>query len=94
MNKDLYIVAIIFATICFGILNIQHNLELKRVHSLVIAEQNSKIEAMKFALELNKSNDNYIYMLNSMNRYAEELEYRIETMEKQNEILKDLRSSK
>ena len=70
MNKDLYIVAIIFATICFGILNIQHN------------------------LELNKSNDNYIYMLNSMNRYAEELEYRIETMEKQNEILKDLRSSK
>lgn len=94
MKKDLYAVAIIFATICFGILNFQHNLELKRVHKIIELEQNAKIEAMKIALELNKTNDSYVDMLASMNKYADELEYRLEVMEKQNQIIKDLRSSK
>lgn len=94
MKKELYVVAIVFATICFGISSFQHNLELKRVHKIIESEQNAKIEAMKLALELNKTNDSYIDMLASMNKYADELEYRLEVIEKQNQIIKDLRSSK
>ena len=39
-------------------------------------------------------NDSYVYMLNSMNEYADELEVKINVLENQNEIIKDLRSSK
>ena len=94
MKNDILIISIIFVAICFGISSFQNDLELKRLHKLIEAERESKVDAMKFALELNAMNDSYVYMLNSMNEYADELEAKINVLENQNEIIKDLRSSK
>lgn len=57
-------------------------------------EVNSKLEAISMAIELNNANDKYIDMLQSMNDYADDLHLRIETLENQSQIIKDLRSSK
>ena len=92
--KELVIVGIIFMGICFGLQSLEHNQELKRVHKLVEVERIAKIEAMKLSIELNNANDKYIDMLQSMNDYADDLHLRIETLENQSQIIKDLRSSK
>ncbi len=92
--KELVIVGIIFMGICFGLQSLEHNQELKRVHKLVEVERTAKIEAMKLSIELNNANDKYIDMLQSMNDYADDLHLRIETLENQSQIIKDLRSSK
>lgn len=54
-------------------------------------EIDNKIEAMSIALELNKSNDEYIAMLESMNKYADELESELYQYQN-NRLIKDLLS--
>ena len=51
MKNDLLITAIVFVAICFGISSFQNDLELKRLHKLIETERESKVDAMKFALE-------------------------------------------
>ena len=94
MKNDLIFVGLVLVAICFGINNFQHNLELKKVHKLVEVERIAKIEAMKLSIELSNANDKYIDMLQSMNDYADDLHLRIETLENQSQIIKDLRSSR
>ena len=51
-------------------------------------EKIKKIEAMQVAINLNKANNDYIEMLESMNKYADSLERDLE----QNKLLKDFLS--
>jgi hypothetical protein len=51
-------------------------------------EKVKKLEAMQVAINLNEVNDDYIVMLESMNRYADSLERDLE----QNKLLKDFLS--
>ena len=45
---------------------------------------------MQFAIELNKMNDEYIVMLDSMNEYADELVLEISGIYEDKKLLKDL----
>ena len=94
MKNDLIFVGLVLVAICFSLESYQNNQEMKRIHKLVEVERIAKIEAMKLSVELNNANDKYIDMLQSMNNYADELHLRIETLENQSQIIKDLRSSK
>ena len=94
MKNDLIFVGLVLVAICFSLESYQNNQELKRIHKLVEVERTAKIEAMKLYIELNNANDKYIDMLQSMNDYADDLHLRIETLENQSQIIKDLRSSK
>ena len=94
MKNDLIFVGLVLVAICFSLESYQNNQELKRIHKLVEVERTAKIEAMKLYIELNNANDKYIDMLQSMNDYADDLHLRIETLENQSQIIKDLRSSR
>lgn len=94
MKNDLIFVGLVLVAICFSLESYQNNQELKRIHKLVEVERTAKIEAMRLYIELNNANDKYIDMLQSMNDYADELHLRIETLENQSQIIKDLRSSR
>lgn len=94
MKNDLIFVGLVLVAICFSLESYQNNQELKMIHKLVEVERTAKIEAMKLSIELNNANDKYIDMLQSMNDYADDLHLRIETLENQSQIIKDLRSSK
>lgn len=87
MNKDIRALIAIYTILIL----IGWNLELRHK---INKENESKFEAMKFALELNKANNTYISMLNSMNEYADELQHEVEVMEEQNQLIKDLRFSR
>jgi hypothetical protein len=94
MKKDLMMVGIIFAAICFIFTNLQHNLELERVHKLVELEREAKFEIMKISLKNDRLNKEYIYTLqisreslnNELNILSTELN-RYKYLEK---IMKDL----
>ncbi|MFA7084977.1 MAG: hypothetical protein WC141_10680 [Arcobacteraceae bacterium] len=94
MKNDLIFVGLVLVAICFSLESYQNNQEMKRIHKLVEVERTAKIEAMKLSIELNDANDKYIDMLQSMNDYADELHNRIEVLENQSQIIKDLRSSR
>lgn len=94
MKNDLIFVGLVLVAICFSLESYQNNQEMKRIHKLVEVERTAKIEAMKLSIELNNTNDKYIDMLQSMNDYADDLHLRIETLENQSQIIKDLRSSR
>lgn len=94
MKNDLIFVGLVLVAICFSLESYQNNQEMKRIHKLVESERTAKIEAMRLSIELNNANDKYIDMLQSMNDYADDLHLRIETLENQSQIIKDLRSSK
>lgn len=94
MKNDLIFVGLVLVAICFSLESYQNNQEMKRIHKLVEVERTDKIEAMKLSIELNNINDKYIDMLQSMNDYADDLHLRIETLENQSQIIKDLRSSR
>jgi len=87
MNKDIKALLAIYTILILVGWNIALNNEVKK-------EQKAKIEAMKLSIELNNANDKYIDMLQSMNDYADDLHLRIETLENQSQIIKDLRSSR
>ena len=84
MIKDIKALIAIYTILILVGWNIALNYEIKK-------EFNEKIEAMQFAIELNKMNDEYIIMLESMNSYADELVLENKAIEDANKMIKDIR---
>ena len=84
MTKDIKALIAIYTILILSGWNIALNYEIKK-------EFNEKIEAMQFAIELNKMNDEYIVMLDSVNSYADELVLENKAIEDANKMIKDLR---
>ena len=87
MIKDIKALIAIYTILILVGWNIALNYEIKK-------EFNEKIEAMQFAIELNKMNDEYIVMLDSMNSYADELVLENKAIEDVNKMIKDIRLSR
>ena len=87
MTKDIKALIAIYTILILCGWNIALNYEIKK-------EFNEKIEAMTYAIELNKMNDEYIEMLESMNSYADELVLENKAIEDANKMIKELRLSK
>lgn len=83
MTKDIKALIAIYTILILVGWNIALNYEIKK-------EFNEKIEAMQFAIELNKMNDEYIEMLDSVNSYADELVLEISGIYEDKKLLKDL----
>ena len=84
MIKDIKALIAIYTILILGGWNIALNYEIKK-------EFNEKIEAMTYAIELNKMNDEYIVMLDSVNSYADELILENKAIEDANKMIKDIR---
>ena len=84
MTKDIKALIAIYTILILVGWNIALNYEIKK-------EFNEKIEAMQFAIELNKRNDEYIVMLDSVNEYADELVLENKAIEDVNKMIKELR---
>ena len=87
MIKDIKALIAIYTILILVGWNIALNYEIKK-------EFNEKIEAMQFAIELNKMNDEYIVMLDSVNSYADELVLENKAIEDVNKMIKDIRLSR
>ena len=83
MIKDIKALIAIYTILILVGWNIALNYEIKK-------EFNEKIEAMTYAIELNKMNDEYIVMLDSVNEYADELVLEISGIYEDKKLLKDL----
>ena len=83
MIKDIKALIAIYTILILSGWNIALNYEIKK-------EFNEKIEAMTYAIELNKMNDEYIIMLDSVNSYADELVLEISGIYEDKKLLKDL----
>ena len=83
MIKDIKALIAIYTILILSGWNVALNYEIKK-------EFNEKIEAMTYAIELNKMNDEYIVMLDSMNEYADELVLEISGIYEDKKLLKDL----
>ena len=83
MTKDIKALIAIHTILILCGWNIALNYEIKK-------EFNEKIEAMTYAIELNKMNDEYIVMLDSVNSYADELVLEISGIYEDKKLLKDL----
>ena len=83
MIKDIKALIAIYTILILSGWNVALNYEIKK-------EFNEKIEAMTYAIELNKMNDEYIVMLDSMNSYADELVLEISGIYEDKKLLKDL----
>ena len=83
MIKDIKALIAIYTILILVGWNIALNYEIKK-------EFNEKIEAMTYAIELNKMNDEYIVMLDSVNSYADELVLEISGIYEDKKLLKDL----
>ena len=83
MIKDIKALIAIYTILILSGWNIALNYEIKK-------EFNEKIEAMTYAIELNKMNDEYIVMLDSVNEYADELVLEISGIYEDKKLLKDL----
>lgn len=57
-------------------------------------EKIKKLEAMQVAINLNKANNDYIEMLHSMNRYADEVDNELKHIYHTQQLIKDLRFSR
>lgn len=84
MIKDIKALIAIYTILILVGWNIALSYEIKK-------EFNEKIEAMTYAIELNKMNDEYIVMLDSMNEYADELVLENKAIEDANKMIKELR---
>lgn len=84
MTKDIKALIAIYTILILVGWNIALNYEIKK-------EFNEKIEAMTYAIELNKMNDEYIDMLDSVNSYADELVLENKAIEDVNKMIKDIR---
>lgn len=87
MIKDIKALIAIYTILILSGWNIALSYEVKK-------EFNEKIEAMQFAIELNKTNDEYIVMLDSVNSYADELVLENKAIEDVNKMIKDIRLSR
>ena len=83
MTKDIKALIAIYTILILSGWNVALNYEIKK-------EFNEKIEAMTYAIELNKRNDEYIVMLDSVNSYADELVLEISGIYEDKKLLKDL----
>lgn len=83
-NKDLFIVSLFFTLIISSYSLINSSISNDRL------KQQLDI-ANKSLIELDTLNAQYILMLNSMNNYADNLEYQIKDMQNKDKLLKDLR---
>ena len=83
MIKDIKALIAIYTILILSGWNVALNYEIKK-------EFNEKIEAMTYAIELNKMNDEYIVMLDSVNEYADELVLEISGIYEDKKLLKDL----
>lgn len=81
MNRDIKALMAIYTILILVGWNIGLKYEVEK-------EEKKKIEAMQVAINLNEVNDNYIVMLESMNKYADTLESDLEN----NKLLKDFLS--
>ena len=84
MTKDIKALIAIYTILILVGWNIALNYEIKK-------EFNEKIEAMTYAIELNKMNDEYIVMLDSVNSYADELVLENKALEDASQLVKELR---
>ena len=84
MIKDIKALIAIYTILILSGWNIFLNYEIKK-------EFNEKLEAMQFAIELNKMNDEYIEMLDSVNSYADELVLENKALEGASQLVKELR---
>ena len=84
MIKDIKALIAIYTILILVGWNIALNYEIKK-------EFNEKIEAMQFAIELNKMNDGYIVMLDRVNSYADELVLENKALEDASQLVKELR---
>jgi hypothetical protein len=84
MTKDIKALIAIYTILILVGWNIALNYEIKK-------EFNEKIEAMTYAIELNKMNDAYTVMLDSVNSYADELVLENQAIENANKMIKELR---
>ena len=83
MINDIKALIAIYTILILSGWNITLNYEIKK-------EFNEKIEAMTYAIELNKMNDEYIIMLDSVKEYADELVLEISGIYEDKKLLKDL----
>ena len=81
MNKDIKALMAIYTILILIGWNIGLKYDVEK-------EKIKKIEAMQVAINLNKANNDYIEMLESMNKYADSLESDLEN----NKLLKDFLS--
>ena len=84
MIKDIKALIAIYTILILSGWNITLNYEIKK-------EFNEKIEAMTYAIELNKMNDEYIIMMDSVNSYADELVLENKALEDASQLVKELR---
>lgn len=87
MNKDIKALLAIYTILILVGWNIGLKYEVKK-------EEKKKIEAMKIAINLNKANNDYIEMLHSMNRYADEVDNELKHIYHTQQLIKDLRFSR
>ena len=87
MTKDIKALIAIYTILILVGWNIALNYEIKK-------EFNEKNEAMTYAIELNKMNDEYIVVLDSVNSYADELVIEIKALEDASQLIKDIRLSR
>ena len=82
-NKDLFIVSLLFTLIIGSYSLINSSISNDRLKQQLDITNKSLIE-------LDTLNAQYILMLNSMNNYVDELEYKIKDMEHKEKLIKDL----
>lgn len=93
-KTDFIRVGLIYISIVFVVwflcMSYSKNKEIEKLNKQIIKVQNELYEAKVIAVELYSSKENAFEMLDSMNEYADELEYRINALENQSRLIKDL----
>ena len=87
MSKDIKALLSIYTILILVGWNIGLKYEVKK-------EKIKKLEAMQVAINLNKANNDYIEMLESMNRYADEVDNELKHIYHTQQLIKDLRFSR
>ena len=84
MKKDLTIVGLVFILIIQLAISIKDNIQKEKLTEKLI-------ELKQVNSNLNEDNNNYIFMLDNMNKYADQLENQINKIEQTDKLLKELR---
>ena len=87
MNRDIKALMAIYTILILVGWNIGLKYDVEK-------EKIKKIEAMQVAINLNKANNDYIEMLESMNRYADEVDNELKHIYHTQQLIKDLRFSR
>ena len=87
MNRDIKALMAIYTILILVGWNIGLKYDVEK-------EKNKKLEAMQVAINLNKANNDYIEMLHSMNRYADEVDNELKHIYHTQQLIKDLRFSR